>query len=346
AWGVEPFTYLWSNGGTEQSQIIDFGLHDLCVTVTDALGCVSSACNFDTLDPNESFNFVTGFVYADSVSALSGKVYLYDASTNTGQFELIDSTQIVQGTYRFENLANGLYILQAEVDGDYFPTYHWSSTSWEEASPVALPNWLPVTNDIWMISTDTTNGTGVIGGVVTDPSNIVAAQDGEFRGGAGVPGVNVILSNAEGIAITYTVSLEDGSFRFTDLPFGTYRLSYDIPGVYSPDVWVTLTADEPERLSVSLVITEGSVDVEEPVATEVGIYPNPANEEIKIELPVGETTFDIQIVDMQGKVVHAGSVRNLNGIMLIEVGQYTPGLYHINLMGESKSYFGRFVKQE
>jgi hypothetical protein len=127
---------------------------------------------------------------------------------------------------------------------------------------------------------------------------------------------------------------------------GTYRLTYDIPGVYSPDVWVTLTADEPENTNVTLVITEGSVDVEEPVATEVGIYPNPAKEEIKIELPAGETTFDIQIVDMQGKVVHAGSARNLNGIMLIEVGQYTPGLYHINLRGDAKSYFGRFVKQE
>ena len=25
---------------------VDFGIHDLCVTVTDSLGCVSSGCNF------------------------------------------------------------------------------------------------------------------------------------------------------------------------------------------------------------------------------------------------------------------------------------------------------------
>src|SRR5690606_27175725 len=31
AWGTPPFEYLWSNGFTDVSQIIDFGIHTLCV---------------------------------------------------------------------------------------------------------------------------------------------------------------------------------------------------------------------------------------------------------------------------------------------------------------------------
>jgi hypothetical protein len=46
AWGTSPFTYAWSNGATEQTTIIDFGIHELCVTVTDSVGCVATGCNF------------------------------------------------------------------------------------------------------------------------------------------------------------------------------------------------------------------------------------------------------------------------------------------------------------
>ncbi|RMG82897.1 MAG: T9SS C-terminal target domain-containing protein, partial [Bacteroidetes bacterium] len=48
AWGVAPFTYLWSNGEAGSSIQIDPNISDYCVTVTDATGCVSEACYFIT----------------------------------------------------------------------------------------------------------------------------------------------------------------------------------------------------------------------------------------------------------------------------------------------------------
>ena len=45
-WGTAPFAYLWSNGDTTQTVIVDFGDPDLCVTVTDATGCVAVACTY------------------------------------------------------------------------------------------------------------------------------------------------------------------------------------------------------------------------------------------------------------------------------------------------------------
>jgi len=154
------------------------------------------------------------------------------------------------------------------------------------------------------------------------------------------------LSDVQGNPLDYTISLEDGSFRFTQLALGTYRITYDIPGLYSPDVWVTLTQDDPEKLQVALIVNSGSVAVDDPESKEVELYPNPAKESISIKLPGGHSTYHIQVVDMQGRIVETGSVRSENGIMLIDVGQYSPGLYHINLKGENSYYFGRFVKQE
>jgi hypothetical protein len=413
--GVAPFTYEWSNGWQEQSQIIDFGPLDLCVTVTDAVGCVSTNCTFsidscqidlvyvapqininsitpiqsalwstgdstpwltitgpgtycvtvtdiwgcvnsdciviDSLDPNFGQNVISGYVFADSIFNLQGTVYAYAVDPSGGAFTLVDSTPIHQGIYyKFNSLANGLYIIKAEIwpgtvgYGEFIPTYHHSSATWETATPIVLPNPLPVTQDIWMIPVDSLNGGGVIGGSVTDPNHIIAAE-GEHRGETGIANVTVLLKDTDGRPMDYTVSLSDGSFRFTGLPFGTYRLSYDIPGIYSPDVWVTLSPATPELLQVTLILEE-TVSVEHPEIQEVTIHPNPATEEIRIQVPAQLSDLDVQIVDMQGRIIYAGSAQSNNGIMHIEVGQYAPGLYHINLRSNDKSYFGRFVKQD
>ncbi|HJW27805.1 MAG TPA: hypothetical protein VJ508_01010, partial [Saprospiraceae bacterium] len=45
-WGTAPFTYQWDNGSTDQTIIIDFGVLDHCVTVTDATGCLATACTY------------------------------------------------------------------------------------------------------------------------------------------------------------------------------------------------------------------------------------------------------------------------------------------------------------
>ncbi len=423
AWGTPPFTYLWSNGGTEQTNFVDFGIHDLCVTVTDAIGCVSDACNYpvdscyaiifyspvptpslyvetgdplaavqwstgdtlpwieisapgtycatittlfgcvtetcitiDTIIPGGAQNVINGFVYGDSLAPISGIVYAYSIEANNeNAFILADSSQIGQnGYYSISGLNDGAYLLKAVLTpgspqaDDFVPTYHYSSAVWETANAHVLPNWLTVTTDIYMIrSTDFNGGhTGVIGGVITDPNHLVAGENEEHRGLDGLNNIEVLLSDASGLPLNYTVSLEDGSFRFTGLPFGTYRVRFDIAGISSPDIWVTLTPEDPERLQVNLIVNDGTTAVTDPTATEIKLYPNPAKEEINIPVPGINTTFDIKLVDMQGKVVYAGSERNTHGVLRVDISSYPPGLYHIQLHGEQMVYYGRFVKQD
>jgi hypothetical protein len=355
AWGTSPFAYLWSNGSTEPTQIFDFAMPDLCVTVTDAAGCISVGCSsmIDTLDPNNGINAVAGYVFADSLGLVKGEVYIYGRDSNTGEpFELIDSTDIgQQGFYSFSNLPAGVYLIKAALlpgivgYTDFIPTYHLNSATWEEATPHVLPNWLPITTDIWMKHVGGDDGTGVIGGNVTDPHHIMADYNEDTRGLEGLPNVEVLLKNEAGEVINYTYTDAGGNFQFTNLALTTYRISYDIPGVHSPDVWVTLTTENPERLQVTLIVNQ-SVSVDQPEMQELVLYPNPAREEINILMPANSMTYDIRILDMQGREVYSGSGRSGNGILPVNVARLSPGLYHINLRGENQFYFSRFLKIE
>ncbi len=421
AWGTPPFVYQWDNGSTEQSIIIDFGLPEHCVTVTDAAGCVATACNFildscyaeialnftpdpqlaifswdpitfvqwstgpgdtmlwldinqpgtycatyttlngcvnttcitvDSLSPNSGFNIISGYVIGDTLSSLKGIVTAYLINNNTGEiFAEAGSSPIGQdGFYSIGNLAPGIYILKASLDANtpgaerYIPTYHLSSDTWDHADPYVIPNWLPVTTDIWLIRKAGLTGGGVIGGLITDPQHLVAEEDGEQRNGGGLANVVVLLHDVNGLPLDYEVSLEDGSFRFTELPYGTYRVSFDIPGIISPDVWVTLTAQNPEILNVNL--TAGTVAVDDPRSEEIRLYPNPAAHRIHMAVPGENQPYEIQVTDMQGKMVFAGSARNVNGILSIDVSTFANGLYQVNLLREDRLFYGRFIKQE
>ena len=123
-------------------------------------------------------------------------------------------------------------------------------------------------------------------------------------------------------------------------------MSYDIPGVHSPDVWVTISVEDPERLQVTLVVNQGTTSVDQPEAQVLKLYPNPAKDEINIIMPDNHGTYDIQIVNMEGRMVFTGSVESFNGIIPVEVGHFSPGLFHINLKGENQYYYSRFLKLE
>lgn len=420
AWGTAPFQYQWSNGETSESTFVDFGIHDLCVTITDATGCQSSACNYvvdscsasilyidspiptlylqtsdplwyvtwstgdstpwlvisdpgtycatvvningcvaetcitiDTLVGENGANSIAGVVFADSLVGITGYVNAYLVDPTNGAYPLADSVEIgPNGSYAFIGLPDGDYIVKAVVDADdpntphFLPTYHLYSTNWQDAFPRTLPNWLPVTTDIFMIRAAGLTGGGVIGGIVTDPNHLVANEESDHRGSTALAHVEVLLRDVDGNPLQHFWTLEDGTFRFPDLPYGTYRIGYDIPGLTSPDIWVTLTPQDPERLQVTLIVNGGTSAVADVEIQELKLYPNPATQEVNIQMPEAHAKCDLQMVDMLGKVVYQGIGQSNQGILKVNVASYAPGLYHINIKGDQGYYYARFIKQD
>jgi hypothetical protein len=314
-------------------------------------GCIGTQCyTVDSVLCNP-IGIINGYVFNDKQLSVTGSVNAYKLNNNGEVYELAATTAIgPDGFYYFGGLTPGVYIVRAEPTPNsplaelYLPTYYANAPSWDLATPIVVPSMLPVTNDIYLIRQAPGGGPGVIGGVLADPGHIVA-EAGEVRGSGGLANIVILLYDQYGQVMDYTITLEDGSFRFTDLALGTYRIRFDLPGIPSQEIWVTLTQDVPEQLQVNILLDE-QVDTENPVAEQVSLYPNPATEEIHMTVPGDNETYEIQVVDVAGKVVYAGSARNASGILTVEISSLTHGLYQVNLVSNSRLLYGRFIKQE
>jgi len=353
-----PISYVeWNTGNPGDTMqwlsITQAGTY--CATIYTVVGCQSTTCiTIDSLSPAQGSSVIAGYVIGDTLAGISGRVHAYQMISNSGEdFEEKGSADIGQGGYySIDSLEPGIYLVKADFNAGsaeellYLPTYHATSTTWEAADPYVLPNFLTVTTDIKLARKTPHTGGGVIGGTVIDPNHIVAHQAEESRNLTGLNHVTVLLSNVNGQPIDFVYSDEYGNYKFDNLPFGTYRLSFDIPGITSPDVWVTLSASDPEKLQVTLVAENGVLATNDAKSEIIQLYPNPAKAQINVVVPGSNAIYEIQVLDMQGRIVYAGSARNYNGILSLDVSQYSDGLYHVNLLNDNHRFYGRFIKQE
>jgi hypothetical protein len=173
----------------------------------------------------------------------------------------------------------------------------------------------------------------------------VAGEDLDLRGFGGLGGIVILLKNTDGHPLQYLHSEDDGTFRFENLPYGTYRLAFDLPGHHSPDVWVTISADEPEKLEVNLPIS-GITAVEDGQQLQVTVYPNPARDALYIPVPGIDEACEVRMTDIQGRTVFAGSMLPQAGILQMNVSDFAPGLYQVQVYGRQLQYLGRWIRQD
>ena len=127
--GLAPFTYSWSTGETTESIYIQdiIGLDTVCVTITDANGCVSTACDVVGFEPNQGC-FVSITTTVDSTGG--GAVYTLTASSGFAD-------------YLWSNGATGqtITILQLNPNGDVFCV---TSTDANGCTATACDTLLPI----------------------------------------------------------------------------------------------------------------------------------------------------------------------------------------------------------
>jgi hypothetical protein len=302
---------------------------------------------------NPGANVINGYVFSDTLQSIKGRVIAYAITNEPGQFEEKGSSQIdANGFYNIAGLDPGMYLVQAVLDPNtsgaalYLPTYHLSTTDWEKADPHVLPNMLPVTTDIYLVRKQGLQGSGIIAGNITDPHQIMT-DGSEARNGGGLVDVIILLHDEQGTPVDYDVTVDGGEYRFENLPFGTYRLKFDIAGIPSPEVWVTLTANDPVIQQVNFIVDTGSVSTDDQSRPEeIQLYPNPVRYAVNTVIPGLTSTYEIRVIDLQGKVIHAGSGKNYEGILTIDVSTYPSGMYQVHIVNGHQLYYGSFVKLE
>ena len=73
------------------------------------------------------------------------------------------------------------------------------------------------------------------------------------------------------------------------------------------------------------------------------VYPNPATDAIHFQLKDSKDNFTIEIYSALGQMVYTGKINQENN--LVDVSQFSNGMYVINISDKTKRYTGKFIKQ-
>lgn len=354
--------YIWNTGaiGTVITTT-ETGLYCVTATPVDPVdSCYASACvviDADGPDTTGAGTPINGYVLGGG--DVTGVVELYAmTSANAGitnAWTLVDSTGIsADNYYSFDHVPPGVYAVRAIPDPgtngeqEFFPTYHVSAIDWQQADPVFHPSPLTVTTDIHLVPTTNVQGTGVISGTIVDPDGLLPDITEDVRS-SGVPGVEVILSTSDRTPIAYTFSDISGGFVFEGLPFGAYVLTFEVAGLSSPELWVTITEENQSiaglELNTGNPLPSSPQDLL-PVATDLVIYPQPAVDRMMLQLNVDEPTeYDVQILTLNGALVDRQRFTlSSENPRALDVSGLSPGMYVLRLLAHNGQIAKKWIK--
>ena len=273
------------------------------------------------------------------------------------------------GFYRFDALLPDTYTLYAFPDTLYATSsgcYYLGDLQWNES------NMVEVDGDVYDVDIALpakeqgfNTGNGSISGMFDYPESDFRARDFYcqpwLREGEdvdyctdGLSNVGVLLLNSTKQRIVgFALTRNDGGFRFSGLPFGTYHLMADLPR-YGRGMCeeITLSVEQPSVTDLHLFVSEEgrvdmrrSVDVDSP--SDLLVYPNPAEERVSVGgLKINEE-YKVCVLNGLGMMVlpETTAQTNLLGEISLPVNELRAGLYFIQVKGQSTSVTTKFVKR-
>ncbi|QTQ07931.1 carboxypeptidase regulatory-like domain-containing protein [Macrococcoides canis] len=259
-------------------------------------------------------------------------VTLKDASGNVIATQVTDAN----GNYLFEGLTNGDYTLEFGIPADsaFVPVNDNVGTSDMDSDPstvaVTIDNADDLTIDRGFEKLLT------IGDKVFEDQNHDGVQDPTEPG---IAGVTVTLTKPDGTTVTTTTD-SNGGYTFTDLPKGTYTVTFDTPPNYVPVQENQGTDDTKDSDPVfNSTKTQGSVTVDltdnnptidagfEKAVYKIGdrVWEDNNNNDIQDAGDTGIAGVTVTLKDASGNVI-ATQVTDANGNYLFEGltnGDYT-----------------------
>jgi hypothetical protein len=340
------------------------GTYVACLTVETEDNCESVFCDTiivgaQLLDTN-SFYSVSGDVFAGYVKLPHGVVLLMKLINNkfvAQQFDVIDS--INNGHYEFNQLSAGYYLIYAipnfDLDVNYFPaylpTYYGNSPQWENAGLINLNSSYSHV-DVHLIC----NSTMLYGpDTITGSLNIYDQNSFEYNiyysnwfGNIPVgqmnfekaPNIPILLLNNENIPMRFSLTDENGVFRFINLPVCIYKIFPEKAGLTTFPATINMQTVSGSSANCSLYIGADniSIGINVPSYSEldknIRVYPNPVHENVFISLINEKPQYlTLSLEDITGKEVVAQEKFISSGTenYLIPLSSVPSGVYLIKI---------------
>jgi len=199
---------------------------------------------------------------------------------------------------------------------------------------------------------------------ITQPDQTWSLSGNVYAGGADVTAGMVRLFDADLDSTATqldTYMLTDGSFIFTEVDTGNYKV-YAIPGVgFNTDYLATYFGDElywNDAYTINLYGNVGSVDIHLISISGINnisnadqtfyIYPNPVKDILNIEFSLDNNAdIEIRIQNITGQVIKTGKYTGITGQNLIEIGTHDlpQGMYFARIiLDDGRNVVVRFVR--
>lgn len=298
---------------------------------------------------NRIFGSVSGFT--SPAGSLLDTVRLILIEVQNGIWAPIDTTFVIDsaGVAYFNIPVNriGQFSLLATLmsgnAANYVPTYLGNVTTWSQAQTFSLVNG-SVSNAFITLAAagGTGGGNGGVGGGVN--------QNGlPLIGSAGIPGVQVQLHSTGGQVLKATHSNTQGSYNFSQLPYGDYKLHVEMMGVAFTPYAFSISAANPNPQIHFSVSNQGiAASLLQEAFTLKGIYPNPVQGQAYIRLTGNEAgQLKARLLDLQGRLVAQQhyELTEGNNEFTFGVNGVAPGLYFMEVESAGKRSTQRVVVQ-
>ncbi len=239
----------------------------------------------------------------------------------------------------------------------FVTTFYGDVTQWANANAINVAggsqthvviNCVPVSKDI--------SGVGMIDGQIfrdTLTAGVSRNTIVRFDGRTGknlVPakGVSIFLYRSSDKALLASALTDaNGEFVFNNLPVGGYYLLVQLPG-FDPNTPITVgvTDENTEVSDVNFVINEADqsvTDVRNPEQISVRFYPNPAKDQLYIQIADKDVGAVMRIYDLTGHLVMTGNLENRT--TQIDIRNLRNGTYLLRIDSRNKIVTYKIIKQ-
>lgn len=280
------------------------------------------------------------------------------------------TTSNEEGFFKFDGLLPDTYVLYACPDTIGMGTagcYYYGDLQWDESNMILVDgNVSGLDMELPEVVTAFHSGQGRIIGVFDYPESPFRARDFYCKPwlrdnsltycNDGLSNVGVLLLNATKQRILgFALTDNEGCFRFTNLPYGTYHVMADLPrfgrGMCEE---IRISPEQPVVNNIHLFInTEGkmamSYQKNNPASTDLYAYPNPADTDITLTGLKANTYYNVLVFDCFGQSLINKNfllTTNVLGETTIQTEGLKSGLYFIQAKdGSGAVLTTKFIKQ-
>ena len=320
-----------------------------------------SLYNDSLVTPHGEFS-ISGSVYGDGNLFNSGVIVLCQQMDE--YYMPVDAEIINSGSYKFDQLLSGNYILYAIpnvfVNSDYLPTYFVNKIFWGNVDVLNVESNISSV-DIHLVKNENVlNGICKIKGKITMADSVKKSNHMKLYSISDVnsddvsTSIPIILSSLKGNVLGYTLLNSEGEFEFENIPYGEYLVYPEIPNLYNFNKkQVKLTSENPEFKDLEIKINANGIvlsveSIEKSIKNKPDIYYNNTTNELKVVHSFNNSSdITFNIVNLMGQIVYKENKTILVGQneIVMNLNSLEDNFYIVNMLMDNKESFSyKFIK--